>query len=161
MITISLPLAKRLKDLGVNKGSLFYYRWDYETSNYQLTLDSGKGVLLLKHSDDRAVISSFNDFCLGGLNYDLHAYTRDEMLDILPETIFYNGHTFRIDITRIDGITHSSYGLHSCFAKSTVYPPSRGRHYNKAYIKHASPAEASGLMLEWLIINGYVKVEGE
>lgn len=82
-ITTSLELSIRLKELGVNKPSLFYYDYD----KLVCTPDGYTPTLPNKYS----------------------AWTTDELLEILPEEIVEDGEYYYLSIDRIGGVYEVIY----------------------------------------------------
>lgn len=132
MKTISLKLAKKLKEAGFKVDSCF---------SYVPTGKCGEMVLSFSESDIRP--------------YTLFtpAYTLDEILEFLPSFI-RNPESINdfFDLLLSKNCTSNNHRSFSCY-----YLNEDGQTFKDIWFRNLNPAEAAGKLLLWCIENGYVK----
>lgn len=174
---VSLPLAKRLRELGAPQDS--YAVW-VETKNpssgwyrWSITDDRGndcghgsigcEALVLCKRGDDILDLDIYAD----SIYYA--AYTVAELGELLPVCVEYQDETYSIDISwqdyddRIYIVQYSTLSVVNDGEYpnlQTVILPSEDNR-NFACANGNTEAEARGLMLVSLIENGYMKFEKE
>lgn len=131
---ISLDLARRLHELGVKEESMFY--WCYTEAPLK---DGSRWVLRY----DKQILESWWE--LGG--EAIPAYTSGELGEMLPNRDYLKPD---VDHDLASWVTYKSDGEWHC---SLHWRYSRTK---LEFITAATEAEARGLMLEYLIKNGFV-----